>query len=128
MRCRRLHATTADPKRPQGDLRATNRQDSTGAAAMAGPSISRIKKIIFFRPPVSVPLISLDQYRTERYSNDCMAHLGVPRGIRAYRARTGAGARNLKPRAPVSVNRKPETYHNSEAETCNLQPTSRPLG
>ena len=52
-----------------------------------------------------------------------MARLGVPRGIRAYRARTGAGARNLKPRAPVSVNRKPETYHNSEAETCNLQPT-----
>ena len=48
VRCRRLHATTADPKRPQGDLRATNRQDSTGAAAMAGPSISRIKKIIFF--------------------------------------------------------------------------------
>ena len=55
-----------------------------------------------------------------------MAHLGVPRGIRAYRARTGAGARNLKPRAPVSVNRKPETYHNSEAETCNLQPTHPP--
>ena len=57
-----------------------------------------------------------------------MAHLGVPRGIRAYRARTGAGARNLKPRAPVSVNRKPETYHNSEAETCNLQPTIPPFG
>ena len=56
-----------------------------------------------------------------------MAHLGVPRGIRAYRARTGAGARNLKPRAPVSVNRKPETYHNSEAETCNLQPTHPPF-
>ncbi len=50
VRCRRLRATTADPKRPQGDLRATNRQDSTGAAAMAGPSISRIKKINFFGP------------------------------------------------------------------------------
>ena len=73
-------------------------------------------------------MIPLDQYRTERYSNDCMAHLGVPRGIRAYRARTGAGARNLKPREPVSVNRKPETYHNSEAETCNLQPTHPPIG
>ena len=84
-------------------------------------------KKLFFRPPVSVPLISLDQYRTERYSDDCMAHLGVPRGIRAYRARTGAGARNLKPREPVSVNRKPETYHNSEAETCNLQPTHPPM-
>ena len=45
----------------------------------------------------------------------------------SYRARTGAGARNLKPRAPVSVNRKPETYHNSEAETCNLQPTHPPI-
>ena len=50
VRCRRLHATTADPKRPQGDLRATNRQDSIGAAVMVGPSISRIKKIIFFAP------------------------------------------------------------------------------
>ena len=60
VRCRRLHATTADPKRTPGDLRAANRQDSIGAAVMAGPSISRIKKIIFFRPPVSAPLISLD--------------------------------------------------------------------
>jgi len=50
VRCRRLRATTADPKRPQGDLGPTNRQDSTGAAAMAGPSISRVKKIIFFAP------------------------------------------------------------------------------
>ena len=24
MRCRRLHATSTDPKRPQGDLKATN--------------------------------------------------------------------------------------------------------
>ena len=55
VRCRRLRATTADPKRPQGDLRATNRQDSTGAAAMAGPSISRIKKIIF-SPPSKCPI------------------------------------------------------------------------
>ena len=53
-----------------------------------------------------------------------MAHLGVPRGIRAYRARTGAGARNLKPRVSAPVSRKPETYHNSEAETCNLQPAT----
>ena len=73
VRCRRLHATTADPKRTPGDLRAANRQDSIGAAVMAGRSISRIKKYYFFRPPVSVPLISLDQYRTERYSDDCMA-------------------------------------------------------
>ena len=29
----------------------------------------------FFRPPGSVPLISLDHYRTERYSNGCMSHL-----------------------------------------------------
>ena len=56
-----------------------------------------------------------------------MAHLGVPRGIRAYRARTGAGARNLKPRASVSVNRKPETYHNSEAETCKSATHPRPF-
>ena len=70
-----MHATTADPKRTPGDLRAANRQDSIGAAVMAGPSISRIKKKYFFRPPVSVPLISLDQYRTERYSKGCMSRL-----------------------------------------------------
>ena len=32
--CRRLHATTADPKRPEGDLRPTDRQDSIDAAVM----------------------------------------------------------------------------------------------
>ena len=37
-------------KRPQGDLRATNRQDSIDAPAMAAASISRIKKLIFFAP------------------------------------------------------------------------------
>ena len=50
VRCRRLHATTADPKRTPGDHRAANRQDSIGAAVMAGPSISRIKKNFFFAP------------------------------------------------------------------------------
>ena len=55
VRCRRLHATTADPKRTPGDLRAANRQDSIGAAVMAGPSISRIK-IFFFSPPSTCPI------------------------------------------------------------------------
>ena len=50
MRCRRLRTSTTDQKRPLGDLRAANRQDSIDAAVMAGPSISRIKKIIFFAP------------------------------------------------------------------------------
>ena len=47
MRCRRLPTSTTDQKRPPGDLRTANRQDSIDAAVMAGPSISRIKKIIF---------------------------------------------------------------------------------
>ena len=48
-RVRRLRPT--DQKRPLGDLRAAaNRQDSIDAAVMAGPSISRIKEIIFFAP------------------------------------------------------------------------------
>ena len=47
-RRRRLHVYSTDPRRPQGDLRTTNRQDSIDAAVMAGPSISRIKKINFF--------------------------------------------------------------------------------
>ena len=50
MRCRRLPTSTTDQKRPPGDLRTANRQDSIDAAVMAGPSISRIKKIIFFAP------------------------------------------------------------------------------
>ena len=37
-------------KRPRGDLRTTNRQDSTDAPAMVASSISRIKKINFFGP------------------------------------------------------------------------------
>ena len=50
MRRRRLPMSGTDPRRPRGDLRTTNRQDSTDAAAMASSSISRIKKIIFFGP------------------------------------------------------------------------------
>ena len=50
VRCRRLRTSTTDQKRPPGDLRAANRQDSIDAAVMAGPSISRIKKNIFFAP------------------------------------------------------------------------------
>ena len=41
VRCRRLPTSTTDQKRPPGDLRAANRQDSIDAAVMAGPSISR---------------------------------------------------------------------------------------
>ena len=47
MRCRRLTMSSSDPRRPRGDLRTTNRQDSTDAPAMVGPSTSRIKKLIF---------------------------------------------------------------------------------
>ena len=50
MRRRRLHMSRTDQKQLPGDLRTTNRQDSTDAAAMAASSISRIKKIIFFAP------------------------------------------------------------------------------
>ena len=50
MRCRRLRTSSTDPRRPRGDLRTTNRQDSIGAAVMAGPSMSRHQEIIFFGP------------------------------------------------------------------------------
>ena len=55
MRCRRLPMSSSDPKRPRGDLRTTNRQDSTDALAMAVSSISRMKKI-FFSPPRTCPI------------------------------------------------------------------------
>ena len=50
MRRRRLHMYLTDPRRPRGDLRTTNRQDSTDAPAMVASSISRIKKLIFLDP------------------------------------------------------------------------------
>jgi hypothetical protein len=40
-RCRRLRTSTTDPRRPQGDPGATNRQDSIDAAAMVPSSVSR---------------------------------------------------------------------------------------
>ena len=44
MRRRRLPMSTNDPRRPRGDLRTTNRQDSIDAPALVASSISRIKK------------------------------------------------------------------------------------
>ena len=82
MRRRRLRMSTSDPSRPRGDLRTTNRQVSTDAAAMVDRRYRELKNY-FFRAPVSVPLISLDHERTERYSSNCMSRLGVPRGIHA---------------------------------------------
>ena len=54
-RYRRLNVYFTDPRRLRGDLRTTNRQDSTDAPAMAGSSISRIKKLIF-SPPRKCPI------------------------------------------------------------------------
>ena len=50
MRRRRLPMSSSDPRRPRGDLRTTNRQDSIDAPALVASSISRIKKINFFGP------------------------------------------------------------------------------
>ena len=50
MRRRRLYVYSTDPRRPLGDLRAANRQDSIDAPALAASSTSRIKKINFFGP------------------------------------------------------------------------------
>ena len=50
MRGRRLPMSSSDPRRPRGDLRTTNRQDSIDAPALVASSISRIKKINFFAP------------------------------------------------------------------------------
>ena len=116
VRCRRLRTSTTDQKRPPGDLRATNRQDSIDVAVVAGPSISRIKKY-FFRPPASVPLISLDHERTERYSHNCMTRLGVPRGIRAGGPRLRASNRKT-PDAQTPISNLP-------GPISNLQSASR---
>ena len=69
MRYGRLHTSSTDPWRPQGDLRTTNRPHFTGATDRFSHRESRN---YFFRPPISVPLIFWSQYLTERYSNGCM--------------------------------------------------------
>ena len=48
-----MHMYLLTQKRPQGDLRTTNRQDSTDAAVVVGPSISRTRKITFPAPSTS---------------------------------------------------------------------------
>ena len=50
MRRRRLHMSSSDPRRLRGDLRTTNRQDSTDAPAMVASSVSRHQEINFFGP------------------------------------------------------------------------------
>ena len=50
MRCRRQPMSSSDPRRPRGDLRTTNRQDSIDAPALVASSISRTKKLIFSAP------------------------------------------------------------------------------
>ena len=50
MRRRRLHVTSTDPERLQGDLRATNRQDSIDAPARWRRQHRDIQKIIFLAP------------------------------------------------------------------------------
>ena len=49
MRCSRLRTSTTDPRRPRGDLRTTDRQDSIGAAAMDPSGIvgRELKKNLF---------------------------------------------------------------------------------
>ena len=62
-------------KRPRGDLRTTNRQDSTDAPAMVAPSISRIEKIIF-SPPRKCPIDSFGRVANgtilKRLHVDCL--------------------------------------------------------
>ena len=49
-RRRRLPTSNIDPRRPQRDLGATNRQDSTDAPALVAPPASRHQEINFFGP------------------------------------------------------------------------------
>jgi len=42
--------SNTDPKHQPGDLRTTNRQDSTDAPAMVASSVSRHPEINFFGP------------------------------------------------------------------------------
>ena len=50
-RCRRLPMSSSDRKRPRGDLRTTNRQDSHRRARHGGVVNIANEKNIFFAPP-----------------------------------------------------------------------------
>ena len=55
MRCRRLHMINADPERPQGDLRTTNRQDPPTRPSWRDRQYRELKKL-FFSPPRKCPI------------------------------------------------------------------------
>ena len=76
-------------KRPQGDLRATNRQDSTDPAVVVGPAISRTRKIIFPAPSTS---------RSDLLGQSPMRAIGVggsfaAKGVRCSRVCVSAPAK-----------------------------------
>jgi len=75
MRCRRLRTSSIDPRRLPGGPRATNRQDSTGAADHFWRPVGARELNFFFRHPVSVVSIAPDDKRPKRYSNNSRAHL-----------------------------------------------------
>ena len=52
---------------------------------------------------------------------------GLDSTFRVFSRAPAAVRQKPKPHLPILVIRKPETYHNSEAETCNLQPTHPPF-
>ena len=73
MRCRRLTMytlTQSDPRDTSGPR--IDRIPLVRPPKTVGALGRELKKILF-RPPVRVPLISLDHKRTERYSNGCMS-------------------------------------------------------
>ena len=68
-------------KRPQGDLRATNRQDSTDPAVVVRPSISRTRKITFPAPSTSRSDL-LGQLTMRAIGGEGLASRRSPRGVR----------------------------------------------
>ena len=66
--CARLLPTKSDPRETSGPR--TDRIPSTWPS-WRDRQYRELKKY-FYRPPASVPLISLDQKRTERYSSRCI--------------------------------------------------------
>ena len=92
-------------KRPQGDLRATNRQDSTDPAVVVGPSISRTRKITF--PPPSTS-------RSDLLGQSPMRAIGVGGLLRGEAKACGAVLSAGAGKAPRTTNQS-ATLHSAAA-------------
>ena len=96
MRRRRLPMSSSDPRRPRGELRTTNRQDST---AMVAPSVRELKKIIFLLRDIDAAAMAGVSLESCRF-----VVLRSPRGRLGSELDMGSRLRRMRGRRYISGN------------------------